>query len=94
MRIVQSANDFVDSFLGAQREAAASFGVDKILLEKYITRPRHIEVQVPIMLIKQKVFKQKALVLFVSHVLEPKWSLVYLKFYIQSNISICLNLPD
>ncbi|KAK3415821.1 hypothetical protein EUGRSUZ_H01447 [Eucalyptus grandis] len=46
MRIVQSANEFVDSFLGAQREAAASFGVDKILLEKYITRPRHIEVQI------------------------------------------------
>ncbi|KAI3690234.1 hypothetical protein L2E82_48211 [Cichorium intybus] len=31
---------------GAQREAAASFGVNTILLEKYITRPRHIEVQV------------------------------------------------
>ncbi|KAF8010821.1 hypothetical protein BT93_J1467 [Corymbia citriodora subsp. variegata] len=46
MRIVQSANEFVESFLGAQREAAASFGVDKILLEKYITRPRHIEVQI------------------------------------------------
>ncbi|KAK3415818.1 hypothetical protein EUGRSUZ_H01451 [Eucalyptus grandis] len=47
MRIVQSANEFVDSFLGAQREAAAaSFGLDKILLEKYITRPRHIEVQI------------------------------------------------
>ncbi|KAL3725629.1 hypothetical protein ACJRO7_030631 [Eucalyptus globulus] len=46
MRIVQSTNEFVDSFLGAQREAAASFGVDKILLEKYITRPRHIEVQI------------------------------------------------
>ncbi|KAL0732268.1 hypothetical protein Bca4012_008477 [Brassica carinata] len=38
--------DFADSFLGAQREAAASFGVNTILLEKYITRPRHIEVQV------------------------------------------------
>ncbi|PSS06365.1 Methylcrotonoyl-CoA carboxylase subunit alpha like, partial [Actinidia chinensis var. chinensis] len=46
MRIVQSANEFVDSFLGAKREAAASFGIDTILLEKYITRPRHIEVQV------------------------------------------------
>jgi 3-methylcrotonyl-CoA carboxylase alpha subunit len=46
MRIVQSPSEFVDSFLGAQREAAASFGVDTILLEKYITRPRHIEVQV------------------------------------------------
>lgn len=47
MRIVQSPDEFVESFLGAQREAAASFGVNTILLEKYITRPRHIEVQVP-----------------------------------------------
>ncbi|XWS31534.1 hypothetical protein CRYUN_Cryun23aG0084800 [Craigia yunnanensis] len=46
MRIVQSQNDFVDSFFGAQREAAASFGINTILLEKYITQPRHIEVQV------------------------------------------------
>ncbi|AEE27528.1 methylcrotonyl-CoA carboxylase alpha chain [Arabidopsis thaliana] len=46
MRIVQSGKDFADSFLGAQREAAASFGVNTILLEKYITRPRHIEVQI------------------------------------------------
>nr|GEU83623.1 methylcrotonoyl-CoA carboxylase subunit alpha, mitochondrial [Tanacetum cinerariifolium] len=46
MRIVESPKEFVDSFLGAQREAAASFGVNTILLEKYITRPRHIEVQV------------------------------------------------
>ncbi|MQL78110.1 hypothetical protein Taro_010531 [Colocasia esculenta] len=46
MRIVQGPNEFVESLLGAQREAAASFGVDTILLEKYITRPRHIEVQV------------------------------------------------
>ncbi|XVF80824.1 hypothetical protein PTKIN_Ptkin15bG0106300 [Pterospermum kingtungense] len=46
MRIVQSQNDFVDAFLGAQREAAASFGINTILLEKYITQPRHIEVQI------------------------------------------------
>ncbi|KAG8389314.1 hypothetical protein BUALT_Bualt02G0216500 [Buddleja alternifolia] len=46
MRIVQSPNDFADSFIGAQREAAASFGVNTILLEKYITKPRHIEVQI------------------------------------------------
>ncbi|CAO2826500.1 unnamed protein product [Amaranthus hypochondriacus] len=46
MRIVQKADEFVESFLAAKREAAASFGVDAILLEKYITRPRHIEVQV------------------------------------------------
>ncbi|KAL8530543.1 hypothetical protein ACS0TY_007543 [Phlomoides rotata] len=46
MRIVQSPKDFVDSFIGAQREAAASFGINTILLEKYITKPRHIEVQI------------------------------------------------
>ncbi|KAI3787770.1 hypothetical protein L2E82_00183 [Cichorium intybus] len=46
MRIVENPKEFVDAFLGAQREAAASFGVNTILLEKYITRPRHIEVQV------------------------------------------------
>ena len=46
MRIVHTPDEFVESFLAAQREAAASFGVNTILLEKYITRPRHIEVQV------------------------------------------------
>jgi len=46
MRIVQGPDEFVESFLGAKREAAASFGIDTILLEKYITQPRHVEVQV------------------------------------------------
>ncbi|XP_068649845.1 methylcrotonoyl-CoA carboxylase subunit alpha, mitochondrial [Aristolochia californica] len=46
MRIVNRPDEFVESFLGAQREAAASFGINTILLEKYITRPRHIEVQI------------------------------------------------
>uniref|UniRef100_A0A7N0TW68 Methylcrotonoyl-CoA carboxylase subunit alpha, mitochondrial n=3 Tax=Kalanchoe fedtschenkoi TaxID=63787 RepID=A0A7N0TW68_KALFE len=46
MRIVNSADEFIEAFLGAQREAAASFGINTILLEKYITQPRHIEVQV------------------------------------------------
>ncbi|PKA64966.1 Methylcrotonoyl-CoA carboxylase subunit alpha, mitochondrial [Apostasia shenzhenica] len=46
MRIVHSPHEFVDSFLSAQREAAASFGVSTVLIEKYITHPRHVEVQV------------------------------------------------
>ncbi|XP_051142279.1 methylcrotonoyl-CoA carboxylase subunit alpha, mitochondrial isoform X2 [Andrographis paniculata] len=46
MRIVYDPAEFVDSFVGAQREAAASFGINTILLEKYITKPRHIEVQI------------------------------------------------
>lgn len=50
MRIVQSPNEFTDAFLGAQREAAASFGTSTILLEKYITKPRHIEVQVALVM--------------------------------------------
>lgn len=50
MRIVHTPDEFVESFLAAQREAAASFGVNTILLEKYITQPRHIEVQVMILI--------------------------------------------
>uniref|UniRef100_A0A0D9Y189 Methylcrotonoyl-CoA carboxylase subunit alpha, mitochondrial n=1 Tax=Leersia perrieri TaxID=77586 RepID=A0A0D9Y189_9ORYZ len=46
MRIVQRPQDFVDSVLSAQREAAASFGINTLLVEKYITQPRHIEVQI------------------------------------------------
>lgn len=46
MRIVQSPDELVDSVLSAQREAAASFGVNTLLIEKYITQPRHVEVQV------------------------------------------------
>ena len=46
MRIVQSAAQFKDALTGAKREAAAGFGDDRVLLEKYLTRPRHIEMQV------------------------------------------------
>ncbi|XP_078149550.1 methylcrotonyl-CoA carboxylase alpha chain isoform X2 [Carex rostrata] len=46
MRIVERPGDFVENLLSAQREAAASFGVNTVLLEKYITQPRHVEVQV------------------------------------------------
>jgi len=46
MRIVQRPDEFVDSVLSAQREASASFGVNTLLIEKYITQPRHVEVQV------------------------------------------------
>jgi hypothetical protein len=48
MRIVQGPDEFADSVLSAQREAAASFGVNTLLIEKYITQPRHVEVQVTI----------------------------------------------
>ena len=46
MRKVERAEDFVALLASCQREASASFGDDRVLLEKYVTRPRHIEVQV------------------------------------------------
>jgi acetyl/propionyl-CoA carboxylase alpha subunit len=46
MRKVDRAADFAAALASCRREAAASFGDDRVLIEKYITRPRHIEVQV------------------------------------------------
>ena len=46
MRIVQSASEFASSLASCRREAKASFGDDKVLVEQYLKRPRHIEVQV------------------------------------------------
>ncbi|EXJ78462.1 3-methylcrotonyl-CoA carboxylase alpha subunit [Capronia coronata CBS 617.96] len=46
MRIVKSAKDFPDMLESARSEARNSFGNDDVLVEKYITTPRHIEVQV------------------------------------------------
>ncbi len=46
MRKVDAAGDFLDALASCQREAAASFGNDHVLIEKYILTPRHIEVQV------------------------------------------------
>jgi 3-methylcrotonyl-CoA carboxylase alpha subunit len=46
MRVVESADKFADALAGAKREAKASFADDHVLVEKYLTRPRHIEIQV------------------------------------------------
>ncbi len=46
MRKVEAAGDFADALTSCQREASASFGNAHVLIEKYIQRPRHIEVQV------------------------------------------------
>ncbi len=46
MRRVDAAGDFAAALASCQREAKASFGDDRVLLETYVTRPRHIEVQV------------------------------------------------
>jgi 3-methylcrotonyl-CoA carboxylase alpha subunit len=46
MRIVERPSDLETAIGGAKREALASFGDDQVLVEKYLTRPRHIEIQV------------------------------------------------
>ena len=46
MRLVEAAGDFADALASCQREASSSFGNAHVLIEKYIQRPRHIEVQV------------------------------------------------
>ena len=46
MRVVGSAKDFATELEGARREAKAAFGDERVLLERYLERPRHIEVQV------------------------------------------------
>ncbi|MBB5373344.1 acetyl/propionyl/methylcrotonyl-CoA carboxylase subunit alpha [Acidocella aromatica] len=46
MRKVERLEDFAAALASCKREAASSFGDDRVLLEIYVTRPRHIEVQV------------------------------------------------
>jgi len=46
MRQVDRPADFADALASCRREAASSFGDDRVLIERYITAPRHIEVQV------------------------------------------------
>ncbi|MGU7775987.1 acetyl-CoA carboxylase biotin carboxylase subunit [Burkholderia sp. MR1-5-21] len=46
MRVVERSDDFPAALASCQREAASSFGNDRVLIEKYLTRPRHVEVQV------------------------------------------------
>ena len=46
MRVVTRAEEFDAALAGCQREAASSFGDARVLLEKYLERPRHIEMQV------------------------------------------------
>ena len=46
MRIVKDADEFLDALESAKRESIKSFSDDRVLVEKYIVKPRHIEVQV------------------------------------------------
>ena len=46
MRRVEAEADFIEALKSTRREAAASFGDDHVLIEKYISRPRHMGVQI------------------------------------------------
>ena len=46
MRVVTSSSEFVAALQGAKRESAAAFGDDRVLLEKYLEHPRHVEIQI------------------------------------------------
>jgi 3-methylcrotonyl-CoA carboxylase alpha subunit len=46
MRRVDKAEDFAEALDGAKREAASAFKDDAVLVEKYVERPRHVEIQV------------------------------------------------
>ncbi|MFT5880122.1 MAG: 3-methylcrotonyl-CoA carboxylase alpha subunit [Moritella sp.] len=45
MRIVNQADEFAAALAAARREAKAGFGNDKVLIERYLTKPRHVEIQ-------------------------------------------------
>jgi 3-methylcrotonyl-CoA carboxylase alpha subunit len=46
MRVVTQPGAFAEALASAKREAASSFGDDRVLIEKYLSRPRHIEMQI------------------------------------------------
>ena len=46
MRVAQSEGELASNFTAAKTEAAAAFGNDVVYIEKYLTRPRHVEIQV------------------------------------------------
>ncbi len=46
MRVVRSADDLEEATASAQREARSAFGDDRVIVERWVERPRHIEVQV------------------------------------------------
>ncbi len=57
MRIVRKTSELASAIAAAKREALASFGNDQLLIEKYFTQPRHVEVQIlPIITAKRFIY--------------------------------------
>ena len=46
MRVVNKRDELWDSIIGAQNEAKVAFGNDEVFIEKYLKKPRHIEIQI------------------------------------------------
>ena len=46
MRLVETEQEFTDALASARREASASFGDDRVLIERYLRKPRHVEMQI------------------------------------------------
>ncbi|MCL1112865.1 acetyl/propionyl/methylcrotonyl-CoA carboxylase subunit alpha [Shewanella basaltis] len=46
MRIVENENEILEAIKSARREAISSFGNDKLLMERYLRQPRHVELQI------------------------------------------------
>lgn len=46
MKVVRGAKDFAEAFATARAEAKANFGDDSVYIEKYLERPKHIEIQI------------------------------------------------
>jgi 3-methylcrotonyl-CoA carboxylase alpha subunit len=46
MRTVNAAGEFEPALASCKREAASAFGDDRVLIERYVVRPRHVEIQV------------------------------------------------
>lgn len=46
MRVARTAADLEEAFLGARNEARSAFGNDAVYIEKYLDKPRHIELQI------------------------------------------------
>ena len=46
MRVVEKTESFKEALASCKRESSASFGDDRVLIERYLQKPRHIEIQV------------------------------------------------